>query len=166
MSQMPSSKPEPIEGVAEAVERVMAGLPEAAGVERRRAKRFLFPVVQYMAQYDRTGLPSRDRFQPIRCQDLSSSGVSFFWPRVPDFEYVVIGLDTDDALIHLSAGHIGSPGAGSTGPTARRVSVHGTNQYVLRALSSQRVACDALYSAPIPFGCRREAYWQSRMPPK
>jgi hypothetical protein len=103
MSQQPSSQPEPIEGVAEAVERVMAGLPEAAGVERRGAKRFLFPVVQYMAQYDRTGLPSRDRFQPIRCQDLSSSGVSFFWPRVPDFEYVVIGLDTDDALIHLSA---------------------------------------------------------------
>jgi hypothetical protein len=81
----------------------MAALPDAAGVERRGAKRFLFPVVQSMAQYDRNGLPSRDRFQPIRCQDLSTSGVSFFWPRIPDFEYVVIGLDTDEARIHLSA---------------------------------------------------------------
>jgi hypothetical protein len=103
MSQKSSSQPEPIEGVADAVERVMAGMPDATGNERRGAKRFQFPVVQCMAQYDRTGLPSRDRFQPIRCQDLSTSGVSFFWPQIPDFEYVVIGLDTDDSLIHLSA---------------------------------------------------------------
>jgi hypothetical protein len=103
MSPQPLSKPEPIAGVAEAVERVIAGLPEPSGAERRGAKRFLFPVMQCMAQYDRTGLPSRDRFQPIRCQDLSSSGISFLWPRIPDFEYVVIGLDTADARIHLSA---------------------------------------------------------------
>jgi hypothetical protein len=103
MSSTPSSKVEPIEGVADAVERVMAGLPEAGSNERRGAKRFQFPVVQCIAQYDRTGLPSRGSFQPVRCQDLSTSGISFFWPRIPDFEYIVIGLDTSGTRIHLTA---------------------------------------------------------------
>jgi hypothetical protein len=103
MTSTPSSNVAPPEGVADAVERVVAGLPEAGANERRSAKRFQFPVVQCMAQYDRTGLPSRDRFQPIRCQDISTTGISFYWPRIPDFEYVVVGLDTADACIHLTA---------------------------------------------------------------
>jgi hypothetical protein len=103
MTSTTSSSVAPLEGVADAVERAIAGLPKAGTNERRGAKRFQFPVVQCMAQYDRTGLPSRARFQPIRCQDISKSGLSFFWPRIPDFEYIVIGLDTGEACIHLSA---------------------------------------------------------------
>ncbi|HEV3415339.1 MAG TPA: PilZ domain-containing protein [Pirellulales bacterium] len=101
---MPSTPPaEPIEGLAEAVERVAAGASASDGHERRGAKRFPFQVLQFMAQYDRTGMPSRDRFQQVRCQDLSTSGVSFLWPRIPDFEYIVIGLETAGPPIHVTA---------------------------------------------------------------
>ncbi|HEV2971387.1 MAG TPA: PilZ domain-containing protein [Pirellulales bacterium] len=101
---MPSTPAaEPIEGLAEAVERVAASTPASESLERRGAKRFPFRVLQFMAQYDRTGMPSRDRFQQVRCQDLSTSGVSFLWPRIPDFEYVVIGLETAGPPIHVTA---------------------------------------------------------------
>src|SRR5436305_2450065 len=103
MSSTPSTQIEPIEGVADAVEQVMSGLSDAGVNERRGAKRFRFPVVQFMAQYDRNGLPSRYDFQQVRCQDISTSGISFFWPRIPDFEYIVIGLDTSGTRIHLTA---------------------------------------------------------------
>ncbi len=56
-----------------------------------------------MAPYDHTGLPSRSRFQRVYCQDLSSSGISFFWPRIPDFEYIVMALETAGPPIYLTA---------------------------------------------------------------
>jgi hypothetical protein len=71
--------------------------------DRRRAKRFAYPVVQLMAQYDRNGLPARDQFRQVQCRDVSSSGISFLWPRIPDFEYVVIALDTNGPPIHVTA---------------------------------------------------------------
>jgi PilZ domain len=103
MASVPLQNAEPIEGVAEAVVRAIDGAPVGGSQERRGAKRFAFPVVQMMAQYDRTGLPSRDRFQQVRCQDLSSSGISFLWPQIPDFEYIVISLETSGPPIHLTA---------------------------------------------------------------
>jgi len=103
MSTTPSPSPEPVEGLADAVERAIAGPPATDGQERRGAKRFAFPHVQLMAEYDRNGLPSRHRFQPIQCQDLSTSGVSFLWPRTPSFEYIVISLETAGSPIYATA---------------------------------------------------------------
>src|SRR5712671_5097163 len=104
MGTAPTQTAEPIEGLADAVEQAIAGATAVGGNEERRgAKRFSFPVVQMMAQYDRTGLPSRDRFQQVRCQDLSSSGISFLWPQIPDFEYIVFGLETAGPPIHVTA---------------------------------------------------------------
>jgi hypothetical protein len=103
MASGPMQNAEPIEGLAGAVERAVAGAPVVGNEERRGAKRFSFPVVQMMAHYDRNGLPSRDQFQQVRCQDISSSGISFLWPRVPEFEYIVINLETSGPPIHLTA---------------------------------------------------------------
>jgi hypothetical protein len=103
MASGPTQNAEPIEGLADAVERAVVEVPVAGNQERRGAKRFSFPVVQMMAHYDRNGLPSRDRFQQVRCQDISSSGISFFWPRIPEFEYIVINLETSGPPIHVTA---------------------------------------------------------------
>jgi PilZ domain-containing protein len=106
---------EPTEGLAESVKRA-AESNESGGHDRRRSKRFAFPTLQWMAQYDHNGLPSRDQFRQVQCQDVSSGGISFLWPRIPDFEYVVIALETNGPPIHVTA-RVTSvrPAAGQTG---------------------------------------------------
>ena len=102
-SSIPAPDVAPIEGLANAVEQAVADAAEIPGEDRRGAKRFSFGAVQLMAQYDRNGLPSRDRFRHVRCQDLSTSGISFLWPHIPDFEYIVIALETSGPPIHVTA---------------------------------------------------------------
>ncbi|HKD37035.1 MAG TPA: PilZ domain-containing protein [Pirellulales bacterium] len=96
------------ESLAETVNRAEDG-SEPGGSEtngnreRRRSKRFAFPTIQLMAEYDHNGLPSRDQFRQVQCQDVSSGGISFLWPRFPDFEYIVIALETNGPPIHVTA---------------------------------------------------------------
>lgn len=94
---------ESTEGLAETIKRAAESRESEGGDERRRAKRFAFPTVQLMAQYDHNGLPSRDQFRQVQCQDISSGGISFLWSQVPDFEYIVIALETNGQPIHVTA---------------------------------------------------------------
>lgn len=103
MESVATQSAAPIEGLADVVEQALAGTPQVPVHERRGAKRFAFQTVQLMAQYDRTGLPSRGCFQQVRCQDVSASGISFLWPRIPEFEYIVIALETSGPPIHVTA---------------------------------------------------------------
>jgi hypothetical protein len=39
----------------------------------------------------------------VRCHDISGKGVSFFWPRAPQFEHVIISLGSDCDLLFMAA---------------------------------------------------------------
>jgi hypothetical protein len=91
---------------AEAVEflsRIVGGLGPTLG-ERRRSERRPYPSTQNVAPVDREGLPLPFAFTPVRCHDLSQTGISFFWPSKPDFTSVVISLSDGQQTMHLMAG--------------------------------------------------------------
>ncbi len=39
----------------------------------------------------------------VRCHDISGKGVSFFWPRAPQFEHVIISLGSECDLLFMAA---------------------------------------------------------------
>jgi len=61
-------------------------------VHRPRAQRHQYPAIQWIAPYYGTALPAREHFHQVRCQDLSTSGLSFYWPSVPDFQHLLVRL--------------------------------------------------------------------------
>jgi hypothetical protein len=61
-------------------------------VHRPRSQRHRYPKIQWIAPYYGTILPARDHFHEVRCQDLSASGLSFYWPCLPDFEHLLVRL--------------------------------------------------------------------------
>lgn len=61
--------------------------------ERRKSPRQEFPIQQIMAPFYRK-MPTAQQFVPVSCHDLSTSGISFYWPQVPDFSKAIIGLGT------------------------------------------------------------------------
>jgi hypothetical protein len=64
--------------------------------ERRTSLRWTFPALQPLAPYGHWGFPRADMFQPVRCHDLSTGGVSFLMQGSPEFEFAVIGLGLPD----------------------------------------------------------------------
>ena len=37
-------------------------------------------------------MPKADQFVAVSCRDLSTSGVSCYWPTAPDFSKAIVGL--------------------------------------------------------------------------
>jgi hypothetical protein len=71
--------------------------------ERRNAPRRSYRVTQLIAPYDGTTLPLPGTFCPVRCRDISQSGVSFVLPDRPAFDHVVVALGTPPDLLYLTA---------------------------------------------------------------
>ncbi|HET6884091.1 MAG TPA: hypothetical protein VFI31_28310, partial [Pirellulales bacterium] len=70
---------------AELLDDIILNLKSAKGRrERRKSPRQRFPVRQMVAPFYRK-MPKADQFAPVSCHDLSTSGVAFYWPGVPDF---------------------------------------------------------------------------------
>lgn len=70
------------------------GEPSVAHQQRRQSVRFPFAAVQ-LALPLIPGRPlDRDSLCKVRCHDLSRSGISFYWPREPDFSNICLGLGT------------------------------------------------------------------------
>lgn len=82
---------------------IIVNLQSAKGrKERRKSPRQRFPVKQMVAPFYRK-MPKSDQFVEVSCRDLSTSGVSFYWPGVPDFSKIIVGLGEGSALTYLAA---------------------------------------------------------------
>lgn len=73
------------------------------GGERRANQRFAYSVTQSVAFYDGKRLPTNGMFRQVRCHDLSTGGISFLWPQVPDFQQVVIRLAAARRVLYVDA---------------------------------------------------------------
>jgi len=86
------------------VNRVLQTFPESAvsdGSERRDRQRFAFSAQQTIAPYSGNDMPRAADFQRVECHDISLGGMSFYWNRPVDFEYVVVALESSTASMRL-----------------------------------------------------------------
>ena len=82
---------------------IIVKLERAKGkCERRKSARQRFPVKQMVAPFYRK-MPKAEQFVPVSCYDLSTSGIAFYWPRVPDFSKVIIGLGRGGRPTYVAA---------------------------------------------------------------
>jgi hypothetical protein len=66
-------------------------------------QRFVYSAKQYVAPCHDGVLPLADSFEQVRCNDLSSGGVSFLSARAPDYQSVVVSVGTAPHLIFILA---------------------------------------------------------------
>jgi hypothetical protein len=80
---------------AEAAEAEIESVESDTATEddRRRSERHSFPATQRVVPCGRNGAATVDAdFQLVRCHDLSTSGISFYWPTAPKFDHVIVAL--------------------------------------------------------------------------
>ena len=88
---------------AELLDDIILSLKNAKGRrERRKSPRQRFPVRQMIAPFYRK-MPKADQFAAISCRDLSTTGVAFYWPGVPDFSKAIVGLGGGAELTYVAA---------------------------------------------------------------
>ncbi len=69
--------------------------------DRRSSNRWSYPAVQPLAPYGHWGFSWEEMFQPVRCHDLSTGGISFLLNEPPTFTFAVIGLGAAHPLQYL-----------------------------------------------------------------
>ncbi len=92
MPTIPAGQPDPI--LLQTLQKMMGAAARPGAAERRRARRYSYPATQFLAPYHHGGLPTADQFREVRCQDISTGGIAFYWPTEPDFDDLVIQLGT------------------------------------------------------------------------
>ena len=93
------------------------GTGPADRVPRYRSKRYPYETTQSVAPRYGSELPRGSQFRRVPCRDLSTSGLSFFWPQPPDFEHVVVKLGDGEAAVSLTARVVRTePCDGAAGP--------------------------------------------------
>jgi PAS domain S-box-containing protein len=70
--------------------------------QRTRGRR-PYPYMQRVAPWSGNRLPSQRTFFEVRCRDISAQGVSFFMPRRPEFERLVISLGPGENKVYVIA---------------------------------------------------------------
>jgi hypothetical protein len=63
---------------------------DTAGNEKRGARRYAFRTSQFVGPCNPQVPDALPVFYPARFRDLSTQGVSFYWPKEPDFEKVFL----------------------------------------------------------------------------
>ena len=84
----------------------MIGWGEQVGeaLADQEARRYPYDCVQQMAPWhDGRPLPKIDQLTPVRCHDISVSGISFLWPDKPKFDTVVISVGTGSEMVFMAA---------------------------------------------------------------
>ncbi|MGA2066802.1 MAG: hypothetical protein ABSG86_17625 [Thermoguttaceae bacterium] len=61
-----------------------------SGREQRGARRYAFPTSQFVAPCESQTPDTLPVFYPARFRDVSTRGISFYWPKEPTFEKVVL----------------------------------------------------------------------------
>jgi PAS domain S-box-containing protein len=74
-----------------------------AAPDLRRSPRRSFHYIQRIAPTSGEGLPSKNRFIEVRCEDISAGGIAFYLGRRPDFTTLVVTLGRPPAESHFSA---------------------------------------------------------------
>jgi hypothetical protein len=76
---------------------------ESGAADRRNTARHAFPTVQRVAPCRGTAVPTDADFHLVRCHDLSTSGISFYWPSSPDFDQVIVALASPQGTTRVLA---------------------------------------------------------------
>ena len=78
---------------------------QAASAEDLDRKHYAYDCVQTIIPWspDDALLPALKCGIAVRCHDISGKGISFFWPRPPQFEHVIISLGSDHDLLFMAA---------------------------------------------------------------
>ncbi|HEY1786070.1 MAG TPA: PilZ domain-containing protein [Pirellulales bacterium] len=71
---------------------LVALMSATESADRRESQRHSFPAVQRVAACRGTAVPTDADFHLVRCHDLSTSGISFYWPEPPNFDQVIVAL--------------------------------------------------------------------------
>lgn len=69
-------------------------------VERRKSTRKSFGAAQLLAPFYRR-MPTLEMFRPVKCYDISTTGIAFYWPETPDFRKAIIGLGAAGRMTFL-----------------------------------------------------------------
>jgi len=78
-------------------------LPADETAERRRGQRQPFPSVQRIAPRSGAELPAESEFVDVQCHDLTRGGFSFLLPSQPNFDQLVVILESIHGVIHVAA---------------------------------------------------------------
>ena len=78
-------------------------LPTGEPAERRRGRRRPFSSIQRIAPRRGPELPADSEFVDVQCHDLTRAGFSFLLPSQPDFDRLVVALESLQGVIHVAA---------------------------------------------------------------
>jgi len=81
----------------------LAATPRPEAAERRDNRRHSFPVTQRIAPREGSQVPDDSEFVDVPCQDLTRAGFSFFLPKRPTFDSLVVALERPEGTIHVAA---------------------------------------------------------------
>jgi hypothetical protein len=76
---------------------------DASFLEKRRAPRYPYNVVQHIAEIIDGEMPAPDRFKSVRCLDISRTGFAFYSPKLPGSSELVVALGEEPDLVYLTA---------------------------------------------------------------
>ncbi|HEX3724900.1 MAG TPA: PilZ domain-containing protein, partial [Pirellulales bacterium] len=82
--------------------RLEAGKVETPNDRRQRARSPLNGI-QRIAPCKQGTTPADMKFQNVRCKDISSGGIGFYFPQPPDFETVIVALGSEPNCTYLHA---------------------------------------------------------------
>jgi len=89
--------------VYELVHQMTNLLPTSKPADRRRDRRHPFSSIQCIAPRRDSELPANSEFVDVQCHDLTRGGFSFLLPSQPDFDRLVVALDSLQGVIHVAA---------------------------------------------------------------
>jgi hypothetical protein len=88
--------------IFELVHRAALEAP-ATGRQRRSRPRWPFPAIQHVVPYEDGPVPPLESFEPVRCMDLSRSGIAFLLPEAPTTRQLLVALGNPPAVRYLTA---------------------------------------------------------------
>lgn len=101
----PEKDPKPQPTFNEAIDDVLAQIrSDNQNTKRRHLRHEADGLILYIAKnYEPGKVPPQANFFPVRCRDLSCSGVSFFFPIQPSFQNLVFQLGNQDDGIYMES---------------------------------------------------------------
>ncbi len=102
--------------IARIIQPLEHGPPMPRGHERRRDARWPYRVTQMVAFHDESEKPTKEMLRPVRCHDISLSGISYFLAGAPPCQHCTLILGRPPGLIFVEARIVHSePAEGSPG---------------------------------------------------
>ncbi len=75
---------------------------EGDGRERRQRERHQYNCIQLLADFDGNSMPAQADFRKVNCQDISATGFSYFSPRKPDTDHVIVALGAIPFMFYVA----------------------------------------------------------------